>query len=496
LITEKLGVRDPGRFLGGTGGTGGTSRVSSPTFNYYIKRFSLDEWVLETNSTANPGTSLNVVGGGCGGSPQFILSYSTRRNCRAIEPTNHAIEWHYALPLPRQDLECILKVIELDQCKLTRLHKLHNVTFCDFYELLARPPERFKRYVERLGYGHLAEDAEIDETHPVRAKICVNGKTVYIPKYAKKNELLKKAISRRSGVCRLADQLYEFAELSEKADYLMCLDLTVPRWATDSKEMDNEREKVKTAFQLFRERLVREFYRFDLGFIANYHPWGSKSLEPYLHVHIAYLNVCLIENGEDIEIVRFKPYYTKEELERIREIWKECLIAVGYRIPEQTKIDLKFKYIPLSDRGRVVHRLSYMSRSPIIDLVRYFILNDREPNIDDEWAKYLLSYENRRHVYGFFRKLSYYIEKLRAKRGKKEQNGEQNGHEKKRYCPICGSNVEYTEPLYFAEWESMFRQGKMIIVFFDPKTRKYKALINAAREECLALELLYSRSPF
>jgi hypothetical protein len=32
-----------------------------------------------------------------------------------------------------------------------------------------------------------------------------------------------------------------------------------------------------------------------------------------------------------------------------------------------------------------------------------------------------------------------------------------------------------------------------IIVFFDPKTRKYKAIVSGAREEDLALKLLYAR---
>jgi len=356
----------------------------------------------------------------------------------------------------------------------------------DFYDLYAKPPEQFKQYVKRLGYDHLAEDAEIDETHPVRAKICVNGKTVYVPRYAKKNELIKKADSRKSSVCQTVDKLYEFAELCN-ADYLICMDLTVPKWAINPKEMNNELEKIKMAFQLFRERISEEFYRgAKLGFFANDHPWGTKTLQPYLHVHSAYPNVCLTE-GEKFE--RFKPYYTKEELDRIRELWKECLIAVGYRIPEQTKIDLKAQYIPLEDRGRVMHRLNYMSRSPVIDLLRYFILNNKAPDIDDEWAKYLLSYRNRRHVYGFLRKLSYYIKKLRAEKGKIE---EEEQDKEKRYCPVCGSKVEYSEALYFAEWENLFRQGKMIIVFFDPKTRKYKAIINAVREECLAIELLYS----
>jgi hypothetical protein len=89
-------------------------------------------------------------------------------------------------------------------------------------------------------------------------------------------------------------------------------------------------------------------------------------------------------------------------------------------------------------------------------------------------------------VYGFFRKLSKYIEKLRAEKGKNEEQDKE-----KRYCPVCGSETEYSETLYFAEWENLFRQGKTIIVFFDPKNRKYNAIINAVREECLAIELLY-----
>jgi hypothetical protein len=187
------------------------------------------------------------------------------------------------------------------------------------------------------------------------------------------------------------------------------------------------------------------------------------------------LNVCQDKNGE---FHRFRPYYSREQLEAIRKIWKDCLIKSGYSIAENIELDIYIDYVKLENRALVFHKLKYSARSPLIDLVRYFILYDQTPNITDQWAETIIFYENRRSVFGFFRNLKRIIGEV---------------PEKTRHCPVCGSEIdEVVESLYYGEWGRMFKEGKHIIVFFDPKTRKYKAIINAAREECLAIELLYS----
>jgi hypothetical protein len=463
LTTEKLGVRDPGRFLGGTGGTGGTPRVSNPIFDYYIKRFSLDEWILETDPTANLGTSLNVVEGGCGGAPLFTLNI---HNTKA---------WPYLLPLPQQDLTTILRFVDLDHNLLSRLHKLHSITFLDFSDLLANPPDKYKEYVKRLGYGHLADTAELDEIRPIRAKICVNGNVVYVPRYSRKNELIKKSISRRSSVNRLINQIYRLRE-KIGSDYMLNFTLTVPTWLINPENIEADVQKVRKALKMFVRRVEKEIYGGSrLGGCYNVHIWSSERLTPYIHIHMHMLNVCQDKNGE---FHRFRPYYSREQLEAIRKIWKDCLIKSGYSIAENIELDIYIDYVKLENRALVFHKLKYSARSPLIDLVRYFILNDKEPDITDQWAETIIFYENRRSVFGFFRNLKRIIGEV---------------SEKTRHCPVCGSEIdEVVESLHYGEWERMFKEGKHIIVFFDPKTRKYKAIINAAREECLAIELLYS----
>ena len=459
-----MGVGDPGNFLEGRGGRGGSAGVSDP-INSYNKKFELLDWI-ETEYTTHPDNPdpnpcLNVVEGGCGGVAPFISK---------IRNTN---TWPYLLPLPRQDLTTLLRVIDIDHNQLTRLHKLHNITFLDFSDLLANPPEKFKQYVKRLGYGHLADNAEIDEIRPVRAKICVNGRIVCVPNYSRKNELIKKSISRRSSVNRLINRIYE---LSNKigSDYMLNFTLTIPVWLINPDNIENELKKVRKAFREFIKRLEIEFYRGSkLGGCYNVHIWSSEKLTPYIHIHMHMLNVCQDENGE---FHRFRPYFSKEQLETIRTLWKECLRKSGYSVPENIELDVYVDYVKLENRPLVFHKLKYSARSPLIDLVRYFILNDREPEISDEWAETIIFYENRRNVFGFFRNLKQLIGDVR----------------KRKSCPVCGSEIdEYTECLNYIEWENMFRDGKMIIVFFDPKTRKMKAIVNGAREEGLALELLY-----
>jgi hypothetical protein len=434
------------------------------------KSFDLLNWIeIEYDTSDNlldPGPDPLLSGGGRCGSPFS----SNIRNTRKFDAVSN---WTYLLPLPKQDLNSMLRIIDINHSLLAQLHKLHNITFLDFNDLLANPSEKFKQYVKRLGYGHLADNAEIDEIRPVRAKICVNGKVVYVPNYSRKNELIKKSISRRSSVNRLINRLYEAVD-KIKADYMLNFTLTVPIWLIDPENIENELKKVRKAFRKFIKRLETEFYRGSkLGGCYNVHIWSSEKLTPYIHIHMHILNVCQDKNGE---FHRFRPFYSLEQLETIRGIWRDCLIEAGYSIPENVKLDFYVDYVKLENRPLVFHKLKYSARSPLIDLVRYFILYDQAPNISDEWAETLIFYENRRNVFGFFRNLKQLIGEVR----------------KRKSCPVCGSEVdEYTECLNYVEWENMFRDCRMIIVFFDPKTRKMKAIVNGAKEEGLALEQFY-----
>jgi hypothetical protein len=483
-VYKELRGGDPGN-LNFDAGSRAPSGVSDPV-DSYNKRFELLDWIKTERiaysdnpeqdpkriiSSDNPELDpdfdpcLNVRR--CG-SP-FILNI---RNTRNNFDTN--LTWTYPLPLPKQDLNSILRVIDINHDLLAQLHKLHNITLLDFNDLLANPPKKFEEYVKRLGYGYLADNAEIDEIRPVRAKICVNGKVVYVPNYSRKNELIKKLISRRSSVSRLINRIYE---LSSKvgSDYMLNFTLTVPIWLINPDNIEKELKKVKKAFREFIKRLESKFYYGSkLGGCYNVHIWSSDKLTPYIHIHMHMLNVCQDKNGE---FHRFRPYFSKEQLETIRTLWKKCLRKSGYSIAKDVELDVYIDYVKLGNRPLVFHKLKYSVRSPLIDLVRYFIVNDREPEISDEWAEILIFYENRRSVFGFFRNLKQLIGEVR----------------KTRNCPVCGSEIdEYTECLNYVEWENMFRDGKMIIVFFDPKTRKMKAIVNGAREEGMTLELLYA----
>jgi hypothetical protein len=458
-------VGDPGSLNFGALEPWSPAGVSYP-IDDYNKRFELNEYTTYSdNPKLDPDPNPRLSIGRCG-SPFNLNIHNTRNNFDAV------LTWTYLLPLPKQDLNSILRVIDINHDLLAQLHKLHNITFLDFNDLLANPPEKFKEYVKRLGYGHLADNAEIDEIRPVRAKICVNGKVVYVPNYSRKNELIKKEISRRSSVSRSINMLYAVIDII-KADYMLSITPTIPIHAINPKKIEEDREKAREAFKDFIKRIEKEFFRGSkLGGCYNIHIWSSSELTPYIHIHSHILNACRDKKGE---FHRFRPYFAPEDLEKLRKIWKECLIKHRFSIPEN-ELDVHVDYVKLENRPLVFHKLKYSARSPLIDLVRYFILHDQAPNISDEWAETLIFYENRRSVFGFFRNLKQLIGEVR--RGKS--------------CPVCGSEIdEYTECLNYVEWENMFRDGKMIIVFFDPKTRKMKAIVNGAREEGLALELLY-----
>ena len=397
--------------------------------------------------------------------PETILDsegFGDSRLCSYIQheqhhpPPTRVIEWNYLIPLPPQDLECAIKTAKIKD--ISSLHKARNVVFLDFYDILANPPEAFKNWIRRLGYEELSYNAVIDESHPITAFVCRrHNRSYYLPNYEILNPLLKKHKSTLNSTSRFVNNLLKLCE-QIKADYVIFMTLTAP------KEFDEE--KLKKAFKKFVKKLEKELFNSaKLGIAYNIHIWGTKTLQPHPHIHVILPNVV----EKDGKFHRIRPWLDET---RLKEIWKECLEI-------DQKPDLHIKYVKSDNRGRIAHWVKYSSRKPIIDIVSYFIKHGKAPEISDEWAKVLIEYVNRRVCIGFLRNMKKIIGENR---------------EKKRYCPICGSESEKVEAIPRHEFETMFKDGNLIVVFYDPKIRWYRLMYNALDEIGLSAALVYCDS--
>ena len=412
--------------------------------------FGVDKCFVDEGTVLNLGEGLEgwdyLKGGGFGVS----------RICSIVQHEKHVTlpGWDYLLPLPEQNLSFFIKTAKVKNLNL--LHQNRNVALLDFYDLLAKPPDLFKKWIKKLGYENYAYDAVISEIYPLTAFICKNsGRVYYLPNYEVKNELLKKHKSTLNSSSRFVNNFLELCNVI-KADYVIFMTLTAPK--------DFDVEKLRKSFKKFIKMLEKELFNSaKLGIAYNIHIWSTKTLQPHYHIHLLFPN-CVEKEGK---FYRFRPYF---DVNKLRKMWKESLGI-------DCEPDIHVKYAKIAEnRGKIAHWVKYSSRKAIIDIVSYFINNGKEPEISENWAKQLIEYTNRRVSYGFLRKMSQII-------------GENN--EKKHHCPICGSESEKVEYLRYNEVEDMLRDGRLLIVYYDPKSRWYRLLYNAYSELSISAVLLY-----
>jgi len=405
--------------------------------------------IPEEDSLSYPQTILNDGGFGV----SRLCSIFQHERIPQHNPTTLQ-GWNYILPLPEQNLECLFKTARVKNLEL--LHQNRNVVFLDFYDMLAKPPDLFKDWIKKLGYEKYAYDAVIDEIYPLTAFICKNsGRAYYLPNYEVLNPLLKAHKSTLNSSSRFVNNFLEFCN-AVNADYAMFMCLTAPEGFGV--------EELRESFKKFIKTLEKEFFNnARLGGVYNIHPWGTRTLKPHPHIHAIIPNVV----EKDGKFYRIRPWL---DVEKLKEIWRRCLGI-------DQKPDLRVEYAKIAgNRGKIAHWVKYSGRKPIIDIVSYFIKHGKAPDIDDDWAKYLIEYTNRRVSYGFLRKMSQIIEK---------------SEEKKHHCPICGSESEKVEHLRYNEVEDMLRDGRLLVVYYDPKIRWYRLLYNAYNELSISAMLVY-----
>jgi len=196
------------------------------------------------------------------------------------------------------------------------------------------------------------------------------------------------------------------------------------------------------------------------------HFWSTKNpLEPHFHFHICLLNYVEVlafddpENGQTYELGE-RPFpvnedgkrtpFTKAQLAELRSGSRRIQANFAYRhridapsLAQDQEADLYVAYLNFNkpdDTPRIINRLKYMTRPPIVDYARVSNKNKSYPNP----TELILKYTTQMRTFGFARRLKGLI-------------GEVDDSEICKLSPLTGKKMEYIgrltreEALYHAQ---------------------------------------------
>jgi hypothetical protein len=203
-------------------------------------------------------------------------------------------------------------------------------------------------------------------------------------------------------------------------DYVINLDLTIHADDSQPDNLPRLRKSVRDFLDFLSEYLSHKGkLKGRLTGVFAVHVWGTSSLLPHFHVHLTIPNVLKTRRG----FVRFCP---KLNHEVVKVLWRKALRVNGlWPLDGPSLPDCHVSFVRYKERGRVVHRIRYVSRLPVVDLSE-FLSPGFARDFDLEWAKYLLFYSPRIVWVGW------------SRGGKFGNSNEKNRENGDLPCPRCG----------------------------------------------------------
>lgn len=245
----------------------------------------------------------------------------------------------------------------------------------------------------------------------------------------------------------MADKL-EYFQKNTSADYLVTIDLTMEREMSESLAT-KDKSQVRDAIHKFLKKL--HDYKFHdkkskFGGFYALHLWKTtKPLDPHVHVHLNLVNVCY--DGKRFH--RFKPWLN---IKRVKKAWAEALHEVGLWGRPVGLPDVHVGYIKLTETPRIIHRIKYCYRKPLVDLNKNIGNCPNRDRVDEEWGRLLLNYTPRRCYVGWL---------VNTKRF-----GYSSSHKSfSPKCPVCGSDLVFVENVWELDgdipWYYTNRRGEL-----------------------------------
>ncbi len=311
-----------------------------------------------------------------------------------------------------------------------------NDSFCEFLHPSVG-------YLDLLGHLGYKRSSGLGELFGYRPYLCENTGTevlypvvdaeMFNPWYPVKK--IRNSVSRTmQKLCSLT------------VGYLVFFELTYPYPISQAYLTDRVGVAAKCleAFALFFGKL-ESLKGGQLGCAMNFHIWKSKApLEPHLHHHINLLG-GVVKDG----VLRRLPMQSAGKpihVSVLKALWFVSLqevFGVGYLnsadgvalTPEEINVYIRWRPLDDENRGFIAHRVKYMKRSPLTDLVTFYEKNDFDAGrVNRAFVDELLHYKNSTRTYGFWRRLKTYCS------GKSEVP--------ERVCPSCGGGMVYRGRMY------------------------------------------------
>ncbi|AIU70941.1 hypothetical protein TEU_11725 (plasmid) [Thermococcus eurythermalis] len=192
------------------------------------------------------------------------------------------------------------------------------------------------------------------------------------------------------------------------------------------------REGDDSALKLFKKlssRAIREFVLYLVekeglpvsksnlvpGFVQNVHVTGDKNpFEPHIHSHFGV--VFVVYDKASRSWYRLNPVLSEEDIEKLREIWKALVIEAfgevltGDTILKDFNVWVGDRYYSLpSDYVDVLFELKYNARKMFVNYANYYERRSFSEDFDEEFVRFVFSYDNRTERYGFLTNLKRYL---------------------------------------------------------------------------------------
>jgi hypothetical protein len=242
---------------------------------------------------------------------------------------------------------------------------------------------------------------------------------------------------------------------------------------------------------LAKEEGLKVKGKIQLGGKYAVHIWSSSWLTPHFHVHVDLFNVVRTSKG----FIRFKPELSKWALDLLRIKWRnylkkylfeiEGLKAWLYEEDFEDEFVVHNHFIELDLRengdfanaGKLLHRLKYVCRSPLLDLNTAFwdkrvVLedgrvvaktDDGDVVLDLEWIECLCAYQTRYESFGFVHS---------AKRLFNVDIKDLRKTEMCEYCPVCGHPLVFVERITLPEF--LKQNDRFVMVFYHNGCWRYE----------------------
>ncbi len=247
------------------------------------------------------------------------------------------------------------------------------------------------------------------------------------------------------------------------------------------------RKAVRSALRRFLRKYLKKHENvpydgdFKEGGVMNVHIWSSSQpIKPHLHVHVALWNF-VVWNGK---YVRFSPYFPKEWMAELRELWKKeffrYLRKAGFGTYLDTEycnvlddtyeffnIYTQYNWFKEENYGKILHHLRYNARKAVIDINEFFYSGVEFDDLTDEqkeWLGFLIQYSNRTGNFGF---MNNWRKVFSVSKERVVEFLERLKTEHYEYCPICKRRLEKVGVVTIDEIAK--RRRLLVLWWFDKR---------------------------